>query len=94
MQLTVVRFVDRCNYQLYISRMHIEILKKAIDKAGGIRAVADEVELSYEAVRKWYKKGLPRTEWTGETQYAKAIASMTDGEFSEDDILYADKVVA
>ncbi len=45
---------------------------------GGIRAVAERTGLSYEAVRKWTKVGLPRTEWTGETAYSKAIAAMQD----------------
>jgi len=51
-------------------------LKQAISEAGGIKAVSLATGKSYEAVRKWTKNGLPRTEWTGETQYSVVIASL------------------
>ncbi|TNF09445.1 MAG: hypothetical protein EP323_00310 [Gammaproteobacteria bacterium] len=56
--------------------MNTAILKQAIKEAGGIKVVADANGKSYEAVRKWTVNGLPRTEWTGETQYAHVIASL------------------
>jgi hypothetical protein len=66
--------------------MKTEKLKEAICLAGGITAVAQEVGLSYEAVRKWTFNGLPRTEWTGETSYSKTISKM-QSEYSADDLL-------
>ena len=59
---------------------------KAIERAGGIKAVSLACDLSYEAVRKWTKNGLPRTEWTGETSYSKQIAAM-QSIYSADDLL-------
>jgi hypothetical protein len=66
--------------------MKTEILKDAISKSGGIKAVAQECGLTYEAVRKWLFNGLPRTEWTGETDYAKTISKL-QSEYSTDDLL-------
>lgn len=31
--------------------------------------------MTYQAVRKWEKTRFPRTEWTGETEYAAKIAA-------------------
>lgn len=46
--------------------------------------------ITYQAIRKWQKAGrLPRTEWTGETEYAKHIAVITGGQVSETDLLPA-----
>lgn len=56
--------------------MDLIILNLAIKEAGGIKAVADECGLSHEAVRKWTKNGLPRTEWTNQTSYSQVIAGM------------------
>ena len=66
--------------------MSKEILIKAIKKAGGITAVAQACNLSHEAVRKWTKKGLPRTEWTSETGYSSVIAAL-QSDYSQDDLL-------
>lgn len=42
----------------------------------GLKTVADLCSISYQAVRKWERKGsLPRTEYTGETNYAELIAT-------------------
>lgn len=71
--------------------MNTDILKQAIYEAGGIKAVADANGKSYEAVRKWTIKGLPRTEWTGETQYAQVIASL-QSVYSVSDLLQASRV--
>lgn len=57
--------------------MNREILIDAISQVpGGMRRVAEETGRSYEAVRKWTKNGLPRTEWTGETSYCKTIGRL------------------
>lgn len=50
-------------------------LKKSIDDAGGVPAVALACGKSPRAVYKWLTADcLPRTEYTGETHYAERIA--------------------
>lgn len=67
--------------------MNRETLLQAIALIpGGIRRVAAETGKSYEAVRKWTKNGLPRTEWTGETDYCKTIERL-QGTYSADQLL-------
>ncbi len=54
-------------------------LKKAIDAAGGVVAVAQACEKSSRAVYKWLSAGrLPRTEYTGETIYAQRICDLAE----------------
>ena len=42
----------------------------------GYAAIARECEKSPAAVRKWTVVGLPRSEWTRETDFAKRIGKM------------------
>ena len=64
------------------------ILEVAIKEAGGAQAVATACGLrSYQAVNKWIKHGMPRTEYTGETQYARTISRMTGGLYSLGELL-------
>mgnify|MGYP001470831971 CR=1 FL=1 len=50
-------------------------LEQAIELLGAQR-VADACGLSYQAVWRWIQRGrLPRTEYTGETDYAGKIAA-------------------
>jgi len=52
-------------------------LKKSIDDAGGVTAVALACGKTPRAVYKWLvADALPRTEYTGETQYTKKIAEL------------------
>ncbi|MCK2124811.1 hypothetical protein [Pseudomonas sp. PNPG3] len=47
----------------------------AIESAGGPIAAAAACSVSRQSVDKWIAKArLPRTEYTGETSYAKALA--------------------
>ena len=52
-------------------------LKDFIDIAGGVPAVAKACGISDRAVYKWLATcSLPRTEYTGETNYAEAITTL------------------
>jgi len=47
-----------------------------MEAAGGASKVAKSLKLTHEAVRKWVVNRLPRTEWTGETNYLNQIESL------------------
>ncbi|NWE38605.1 hypothetical protein HX875_03920 [Pseudomonas yamanorum] len=48
----------------------------AFEAAGGIGAAAKVCERSYQALNKWrLAASLPRTDYTGETQYAALLAN-------------------
>lgn len=50
-------------------------LKDAIDKAGGVSKASAACEVSPRAIYKWLATGcLPRTEYSGETDYATRLA--------------------
>jgi hypothetical protein len=54
-------------------------LKKSIEDAGGVAAVALVCGKTPRAIYKWLEAdALPRTEYTGETQYAKKIAGLAE----------------
>ena len=54
----------------------------------GLQPLAAICGVSYQAVRKWEKAGrLPRTEWTGETNYRSKIAAATDYKVTVDQLL-------
>lgn len=51
-------------------------LQKAIARLG-LYKLARELGLTHQALRKWQRMGrLPRTEWTGETNYAERIVAL------------------
>ena len=52
----------------------------AVVELVGLTRLASELGVTPQAIRKWQKAGrLPRTEWTGETEYAIAMERLTCG---------------
>jgi len=50
----------------------------------GLQNLATELKVSYQAVRKWEDaERLPRTEYTGETNYAETIERLTSGKVTK-----------
>lgn len=62
-------------------------LIRAIDLLGGFSAIGRIVERSPRAVRKWRDDGLPRTEWTGETNYAEQLEKASRGKVKKSILL-------
>ncbi|QVN18943.1 hypothetical protein [Burkholderia pyrrocinia] len=72
-------------------------IESAVAHVGSItaftKALNERIErpVTYQAVRKWIAKGrLPRTEWTGETEYSQAIEAITGGAVSRSILLRLD----
>jgi len=62
----------------------------AVEAVGGQTAAAKICNLSVPAINRWYAKGrLPRTEYTGKTNYAHLLAAAGNGEFSAEWLLNA-----
>ncbi|MEZ2746331.1 hypothetical protein ACBQ16_14135 [Halopseudomonas bauzanensis] len=63
-------------------------LKHAIKEAGGPAKAAEVCGISSRAIYKWLASGhLPRTEYTGETDYAQRLANASKGAFTADWLL-------
>lgn len=63
-------------------------IQQAIDAVGGRTSAASLLGISYVAVRKMVKKGvLPRTDYTGETHYAKILANHSNGKVTQEWLL-------
>lgn len=61
-------------------------------KSVKVSVVAHACGLTPKAIYKWIERGtLPRTEFTGETEYAKRIANASQGKFTELEILEISK---
>lgn len=59
--------------------MNTNPITQAIE-AVGLGALAKQLGVSGQAIRKWEAAGrLPRTEWTGETNYSEVIEQATFG---------------
>lgn len=55
-------------------------LRELFEKAGGIDASAKACGISSRALYKWASRNsLPRTEYTGETNYSEALAGLVKG---------------
>ncbi|MBW5818894.1 hypothetical protein ACVSUJ_22640 [Yersinia enterocolitica] len=62
----------------------------AVNAVGGQTAAAKLCGLSVVAVHKWTVKGaLPRTEYTGKTNYSKLLADASNGKFTVEWLLHA-----
>lgn len=60
----------------------VPTLAEAI-KEIGVTAISSACGCSPRSIYKWMKKGaLPRTDFTGETNYAEQIALASEGKFS------------
>jgi len=67
--------------------MDANLISKAVEIVG-LAELARKLGVTYQAIRKWEKKGrLPRTEWTGETAYAAAIEQATQGKVTKEQLL-------
>lgn len=54
----------------------------------GLNSLAKACDKTHQAVRKWQRAGrLPRTEWTGETQYASKIEQLCAGRVTAQQLL-------
>ena len=63
-------------------------LKSSIAKAGGVANAAAACGVSQRAVYKWLTaESLPRTDYTGETNYAQRLADASGGQFTADWLL-------
>lgn len=63
------------------------MLKKAISSIGS-QKIAERCQVSVRAVYKWSERGfLPRTEYTGETNYAEQIEELSEGLYRKDQLL-------
>jgi len=67
--------------------MNTNPITQAID-AVGLGVLAKHLGVSGQAIRKWEAAGrLPRTEWTGETNYSDVIEQVTSGVVTRDALL-------
>lgn len=69
-------------------------IQTVLELAGGPVALTREINkrisrpVTYQAILKWVRNGrLPRTEWTGETQYAKAMSAAVGGKVKVRELL-------
>lgn len=63
-------------------------LEKAIRFLGGYSATARVCGVAYQVVVNWVRRGrLPRTEWTGETDYSSRIEKALAGAVTREELL-------
>lgn len=67
--------------------MQENLISKAIDLTG-LTNLAKACGVTYQSVKRWEAKGrVPRTDWTGETDYASRIEEATKGVITRDQLL-------
>lgn len=67
--------------------MQANLISKAVELCG-LRPLSRLCGVSPQAIYKWQKQGrLPRTDWTGETNYASRIEEATHGQITRDQLL-------
>ncbi len=67
--------------------MKENLISKAIELVG-LCHLAQVCGVKHQSVYNWVKKGaLPRTDWTGETDYASRIEEATKGVITRDQLL-------
>ena len=67
--------------------MQENLISKAIELTGLI-PLANMCGVTPQALYKWEAKGrVPRTDWTGETDYARCIETATKGQITRDQLL-------
>lgn len=62
-------------------------IRSAFEKIGGLQVVGGACGVSYQSVQKWCLKGLPRSEFSGETAYAKKIEDFSGGKVKASELL-------
>ena len=68
--------------------MNDENLIKKTVRIVGRNVLAKACGKSPQAIRKWEAAGrLPRTEWTGETQYAEIFENITNGVVTQQELV-------
>ena len=84
-----VSLVDTGKSCLQTHAMETQPLYRAIEIVG-LRAIAQTCCVRYQAVQQWRDRGcLPRTEYTGETNYAETIERLTEGQVTAEELLSA-----
>jgi hypothetical protein len=67
--------------------MDTNLITEAIELIG-IHVLAAACGVSYQAVRKWEAAGrLPRTDWTGDTNYSEIIERLSKGRITQKALL-------
>jgi DNA-binding transcriptional regulator YdaS (Cro superfamily) len=62
-------------------------LQRAREIVGSYNKIADACELTPRAVNKWFMQGHPpRTEYTGETDYAQIISNLTKNQVKKSEL--------
>jgi hypothetical protein len=63
-------------------------ISTAVDAVGGPVTAAKVCGIRRQAIDKWMTRGvLPRTDYTGETDYARRLAEASGGQFTADWLL-------
>lgn len=83
------QYLHKVTFSSIIIPMEQNLISQAIEIVG-LAKLAKVLGVTYQAIRKWEIKGrLPRTEWTGETNYAAQIEAATEGKILKESILSA-----